>query len=211
MAAEAEEELRGDLFTGCIDMDEGFNNWLKTEKGFPVGHEFQDKEFKILQAEYQKRQTGWQTRILPDGQLIRENPQTGLAMQMTNSAGASVRDGVDVGAAVEAANAGRPQLGGTPGATPAPTPASSGGIGGWAASLFGGVSAKPSPTPAAVQATNGNPVMPVNVNPAAPQAARAQAATAFRSENDVIAAARAGQLSKAQAHEILVKQFGFDP
>lgn len=208
-------------------MDDGFNNWLKTEKGFPVGHEFQDKEFKILQAEYQKRQTGWQTRILPDGQLIRENPQTGLAMQMTNSAGASVRDGVDVGSAVEAASGGRPQLGGTPAPAPTPAPSSSGGLGQWAASFFGGVSAKPSPTPtpAAVQqyappgsgqATNGNPVMPLNVNPAAPtaapQAARpAQAAPAFRTENDVIAAARAGQLSKAQAHEILVKQFGLDP
>jgi hypothetical protein len=43
------------------------------------------------------------------------------------------------------------------------------------------------------------------------QGAQAQPAPMFRTEDDVISAARAGQLSKEQAQQILVNQFGLDP
>jgi hypothetical protein len=64
----------------------------------------------------------------------------------------------------------------------------------------------------------GNPVVPVNVNPAMQRTAGpavptgvTAAAPVFRTEDDVISAARAGQLSKEQAQQILVNQFGLDP
>ena len=70
--------------------------------------------------------------------------------------------------------------------------------------------------PAAAPA--GNPVVPVNVNPAMQRTAGpavptgvTAAAPVFRTEDDVISAARAGQLSKEQAQQILVNQFGLDP
>jgi hypothetical protein len=85
---------------------------------------------------------------------------------------------------------------------------------------FAGVPAQPVPTAAPA----GNPVVPVNVAPSAPQGAMSMGqggqaaaqpsptpAPVFRTEDDVISAARAGQLSKEQAQEILVNQFGFDP
>jgi hypothetical protein len=82
---------------------------------------------------------------------------------------------------------------------------------------FAGVQPTAQGTGAGGQGT-GNPIVPVNVAPSAPQGAmsmgqgaQAQPSPVFRTEDDVISAARAGQLTKEQAQEILVNQFGFDP
>jgi len=78
---------------------------------------------------------------------------------------------------------------------------------------FGGgaPTASPTPTPAATpRATPVATPMPAMAGTNAPVPVAAPAA-AYSSEQDVIAAVRAGQISREQAQDILVNQFGLDP
>ena len=69
--------------------------------------------------------------------------------------------------------------------------------------MFGGGQAAASPTPSPTP-------MPAMAGTNAPVPAATPAA-AYSSEQDVVAAARAGQISLEQAQNILVNQFGLDP
>ena len=69
--------------------------------------------------------------------------------------------------------------------------------------IFGGGQAAPSPTPSPTP-------MPAMAGTNAPVPVATPAA-AYSSEQDVIAAAQAGQISLEQAQNILVNQFGLDP
>lgn len=80
------------------------------------------------------------------------------------------------------------------------------GIGGWSSSWMPG-SGKPAASPAPLPAPSPAASPAAQTNAPAPVAAPA----AFQSPDDVVAAAKAGKLSKAQAQEVLVKQFGFAP
>jgi hypothetical protein len=132
--------------------------------------------------------------------MVRANPTTGLVMTMTNAQGQPVMAGTSGSQDPYAAYM-NPT--GVSGADPAAADMTN-------SAAFQGV--QPTAAPA------GNAVVPVNVAPSAPQGAmsmgqgaQAQAAPVFRTEDDVISAARAGQLSKEQAQQILVNQFGLDP
>ena len=169
--------------------------------GYEPGQTITGPELAAFQRQYEEYRkqavAGWEMSKDNEGNLVRVNPHTGLVMTMTNQAGQPVK------AADANPFAGYMGPGG-----------GAGGVAGAAVDTnsmaFQGV--QPTVVPAA--APQGNAVAPVNVNPAAPAAAPAPAPAAapmFRSEDEVIAAARAGQLSKAQAQAILVNQFGLDP
>jgi hypothetical protein len=171
--------------------------------GYAPGQTIEGAELDRFEKEYEtyRKQavTSWQLRSDAQGKLIRANPATGLVMDMTNAAGQPVMAGTQDPFAAYMGG-----YGGVAGAAPAAADDMTNSM------AFQGV--QPSGQPAAA----GNPVMPVNVNPAAPAAApspspTAAAAKVYQSENDVIADARAGYISKEQAQQILVNQFGLDP
>lgn len=179
--------------------------------GYQPGQTIQGAELEKFEREYEayrkKALTDWQLRTDQQGQMVRANPTTGLVMAMTNAQGQPVMAGTSGSQDPYAAY----MSPGVAGADPAADMTNS--------AAFAGVPAQPVPTAAPA----GNPVVPVNVNPAAPAAVAtpsptpmpvvpaAAAAKVYRTENDVIADARAGYISKEQAQEILVNQFGFDP
>jgi hypothetical protein len=171
--------------------------------GYAPGQSIEGQELAKFKAEYakyrQEAMTSWQLRTDDQGRMVRANPTTGLVMTMTNAQGQPVMAGTQGSQDPYAAYMNP----GVAGADPAADMTNS--------AAFAGVPAQPVPTAAPA----GNPVVPVNVNPAAPAAAAAQPAPTpapvFRTEDDVISAARAGQLSKEQAQQILVNQFGLDP
>ena len=176
--------------------------------GYARGQTIKDAELRAFERQYEEygkqAVAGWEMSKDNEGNLVRVNPHTGLVMTMTNQAGQPVKAGD-----------GNPFAGYMgPGGS---APAVAGAAVDTNSAAFAGV--QPSPMPAA--APQGNAVAPVNVNPAVAagqqgagsmgQGVQTNAAPMFRSEDDVIAAARAGQLSKAQAQAILVNQFGLDP
>ena len=167
--------------------------------GYQPGQSIEGAELDKFEREYEayrkKALSDWQLRTDDQGRMVRANPTTGLVMTMTNAQGQPVMAGTTQGSQDPYAAYMNPT--GVSGADPAAADMTN-------SAAFQGV--QPASAPA------GNAVVPVNVNPAMPAAApAAQAAPAFRTEDDVIAAARAGQLSKAQAQQILVNQFGLDP
>lgn len=179
-------------------MDDAFWQWAKTPReqggaGLQSGQRVPDATIVALQREWAKQSQKWELKQDAQGNMVRANPQTGLVLAMTNEQGQPVK-GANANPFADYAG---PGAGGVAGAAVV-DPSSA---------AFQGVQ------PAA--APQGNAVSPVNVNPAMPAAAPAAAPQAaapmFRSEDEVIAAARTGQLSKAQAQQILVNQFGLDP
>lgn len=176
--------------------------------GYAQGQTIEGAELRAFERQYEEYRkqavAGWEMSKDNEGNLVRVNPHTGLVMTMTNQAGQPVKAGDgNPFAGYMGPGGGAPAVAGA-----AVDPSSA---------AFAGV--QPSPMPAA--APQGNAVAPVNVNPAVAagqqgagsmgQGVQTNAAPMFRSEDDVIAAARAGQLSKAQAQAILVNQFGLDP
>ena len=170
--------------------------------GYAPGQSIEGAELAKFKAEYakyrQEAMTSWQLRTDAQGKMVRANPTTGLVLDMTNSAGQPVMAGAQGSQDPYAAYM-NPT--GVSGADPAADMTNS--------AAFAGVQPTAAPT--------ANPVVPVNVNPAAPAAAAAQpaptpvAAPMFRTEDEVVQAARSGQLSRQQAQDILVRQFGLDP
>jgi len=170
--------------------------------GYEPGQTITGPELAAFQRQYEEYRkqavAGWEMSKDNEGNLVRVNPHTGLVMTMTNQAGQPVK------AADANPFAGYMGPGG-----------GAGGVAGAAVDTnsmaFQGV--QPTVVPAA--APQGNAVAPVNVNPAMPTAAPAAAPQAaapmFRSEDEVIAAARSRMISKEQAQAILVNQFGLDP
>ena len=190
-------------------MDDAFWQWAKTPReqggaGLQSGQRVADATIVALQREWAKQSQKWEIKE-SGGNYVRMNPQTGLGMMITNTAGQPIP--------APARSSG--------GMNPYEDYMNPGGVAGAAvdtnSAAFQGVAPNQG-TGASAQGA-ANPVAPVNVNPAMPSAApaptpaapAAQAAPAFRTEDDVIAAAQAGQLSKAQAQQILVNQFGLDP
>ena len=190
-------------------MDDAFWQWAKTPReqggaGLQSGQRVPDATIVALQREWAKQSQKWEIKE-SGGNYVRMNPQTGLGMVITNT------EGQPIPAPARSAGAMDPY------ADYMNPPAVAGAAVDTNSAAFAGV--QPSPMPAA--APQGNAVAPVNVNPAVAagqqgagsmgQGVQTNAAPMFRSEDDVIAAARAGQLSKAQAQAILVNQFGLDP
>lgn len=183
-------------------MDDAFWQWAKTPReqggaGLQSGQRIADATLIALQREYAKQSQKWEIKE-SGGNYVRMNPQTGLVLAMTNEQG-------------QVAPAPTRSAGGM---DPYAAYMNPGGVAGAAVDTnspaFAGVQSSPMP----VAAPQGNAVAPVNVNPAAPAAAPTATpapSPAFRTEDEVIAAARAGRLSKAQAQQILVNQFGLDP
>ena len=181
--------------------------------GYAPGQSIEGAELAKFKAEYakyrQEAMTSWQLRTDDQGRMVRANPTTGLVMTMTNAQGQPVMAGTQGSQDPYAAYM-NPT--GVSGADPAAADMTN-------SAAFAGV--QPTAAPA------GNPVVPVNVNPAmqrtagpavptgvtaaAPADFAAAAAQVYKSENDVIADARAGYISKEQAQQILVNQFGLDP
>ena len=178
--------------------------------GYAPGQSIEGAELAKFKAEYakyrQEAMTSWQLRTDDQGRMVRANPTTGLVMTMTNAQGQPVMAGTQGSQDPYAAYM-NPT--GVSGADPAAADMTN-------SAAFAGV--QPTAAPA------GNAVVPVNVAPSAPQGAGSMgqggqaaaqpspaAAPVFRTEDDVISAARAGQLSKEQAQQILVNQFGLDP
>lgn len=191
-------------------MDDAFWQWAKTPReqggaGLQSGQRIKDDVLLALQREYVKQSQKWEL-VQSDGKWVRMNPQTGMGIAMTNA------QGQPWAAPVKTSGGSNPyddymNVPAVAGATTVDPNSMA----------FQGV--QPTVVPAA--APQGNAVAPVNVNPAVPagqqgagsmgQGVQTNAAPMFRSEDEVIAAARAGQLSKAQAQAILVNQFGLDP
>jgi hypothetical protein len=174
--------------------------------GYAQGQTIEGAELRAFERQYEEYRkqavAGWEMSKDNEGNLVRVNPHTGLVMTMTNQAGQPVKAGDgNPFAGYMGPGGGAPAVAGA-----AVDPSSA---------AFAGV--QPSPMPAA--APQGNAVAPVNVNPAqpaaapaaAPAAVAAAAAKVYKTENEVIADARMGYLSKAQAQAILVNQFGLDP
>lgn len=175
--------------------------------GYAPGQSISGQKLANFRREYAKYReqalfSGWKVRDDPArGVRVRENPVTGLTMDMTNAAGQTAGMAGTGGSSQDVyGDYMNPGVAGADVATNAMTNSMA----------FNGV--RPAAAPA------GNPVVPVNVNPAAPAAVATPsptpmpvAAPVFRTEDDVIAAARAGQLSRQQAQDILVRQFGLDP
>ena len=164
--------------------------------GYAPGQSIQGQELAKFKAEYaryrQEAMTAWKLDT-SGGNHVRINPVTGMGMVITNAQGQPLP--ADAGSQDPYAAYMNPT--GVSGADPAAADMTN-------SAAFQGV--QPTAAPA------GNAVMPVNVNPAAPAAAPSPTpAPVFRTEDDVISAAQAGQLSKAQAQQILVNQFGLDP
>jgi hypothetical protein len=173
--------------------------------GYAPGQSIEGAELAKFKAEYakyrQEAMTSWQLRTDDQGRMVRANPTTGLVMTMTNAQGQPVMAGTTQGSQDPYAAYMNPT--GVSGADPAAADMTN-------SAAFQGVQPTAAPT--------ANPVVPVNVNPAMQRTAGpavptgvTAAAPVFRTEDDVISAARAGQLSKEQAQQILVNQFGLDP
>lgn len=169
-----------------------FDAWLqqKGHTGF-----LPDAVARKLYDEFVKEGRQWELKQDAQGNMVRANPQTGLVLAMTNEQGQPVK-GANANPFADYAG---PGAGGVAGSAVDPSSAA-----------FQGVQP--------VAAPQGNAVAPVNVNPAMPSAAPApapaaapQAAPTFRTEDDVLQAARAKLISKEQAQAILVNQFGLDP
>lgn len=186
-------------------MDDAFWQWAKTPReqggaGLQSGQRIADATLIALQREYAKQSQKWELRQDAQGNMVRANPQTGLVLAMTNEQGQPVK-GANANPFADYAG---PAAGGVAGAAVDTN-----------SMAFQGV--QPTVVPAA--APQGNAVAPVNVNPAMPAAAPAPAPAAvaaaaskvYKSEDEVIADARMGYLSKQQAQAILVNQFGLDP
>ena len=156
-------------------------------------------EFRREYAKYrQEAMTAWKLDT-SGGNHVRINPVTGMGMVITNAQGQPLP--ADAGSQDPYAAYMNPT--GVSGADPAAADMTN-------SAAFAGVQPTAAPT--------ANPVVPVNVNPAMQRTAGpavptgvTAAAPVFRTEDDVISAARAGQLSKEQAQQILVNQFGLDP
>jgi hypothetical protein len=179
--------------------------------GYAPGQSIEGAELAKFKAEYakyrQEAMTSWQLRTDDQGRMVRANPTTGLVMTMTNAQGQPVMAGTSGSQDPYAAYM-NPT--GVSGADPAAADMTN-------SAAFAGVQPTAQGTGAGGQGT-GNPIVPVNVNPAMQRTAGpavptgvTAAAPVFRTEDDVISAARAGQLSKEQAQQILVNQFGLDP
>jgi hypothetical protein len=188
--------------------------------GYAPGQSIEGAELAKFKAEYakyrQEAMTSWQLRTDDQGRMVRANPTTGLVMTMTNAQGQPVMAGAQGSQDPYAAYM-NPT--GVSGADPAAADMTN-------SAAFAGVQPTAQGTGAGGQGT-GNPIVPVNVNPAmqrtagpavptgvtaaAPADFAAAAAQVYKSENDVIADARAGYISKEQAQQILVNQFGLDP
>lgn len=121
-------------------------------RGYKPGQSISGAElaaFRKEYAEYRKQAvTGWQMASRPDaeGNLVRVNPHTGLGMAITNAQGQPMK--VDSGNPFDAYM--------NPGVAGAAVDTNS--------SAFAGVAPSAQPTTAPA----GNPVVPVNVNPAQP-------------------------------------------
>jgi len=185
-------------------MDDAFWQWAKTPReqggaGLQSGQRVPDAMIVTLQREWARQSQKWEIKE-SGGNYVRMNPQTGLGMVITNT------EGQPMPAPARSSGAMDPYAAymnptGVSGADPAAADMTN-------SAAFQGV--QPTAAPA------GNAVMPINVSPGAPmvapQAAPSPSPTpVFRTEDDVISAARAGQLSKEQAQQILVNQFGLDP
>jgi hypothetical protein len=180
--------------------------------GYQPGQTIEGAELDKFEREYakyrQEAMTSWQLRTDDQGRMVRANPTTGLVMTMTNAQGQPVMAGTQGSQDPYAAYM-NPT--GVSGADPAAADMTN-------SAAFQGVQPTAQGTGAGGQGT-GNPIVPVNVNPAmqrtagpaVPTGVTAAPAPVFRTEDDVISAARAGQLSKEQAQQILVNQFGLDP
>ncbi len=172
-------------------------------------------EFRREYAKYrQEAMTAWKLDT-SGGNHVRINPVTGMGMVITNAQGQPLP--ADAGSQDPYAAYMNPT--GVSGADPAAADMTN-------SAAFAGVQPSVQGTGAGGQGT-GNPIVPVNVNPAmqrtagpavptgvtaaAPADFAAAAAQVYKSENDVIADARAGYISKEQAQQILVNQFGLDP
>jgi hypothetical protein len=170
--------------------------------GYQPGQTIEGAELDKFEREYakyrEKALTDWQLRTDEQGRMVRANPTTGLVMTMTNAQGQPVMAGTSGSQDPYAAYMNP----GVAGADPAADMTNS--------AAFAGVQPTAAPT--------GNPVVPVNVNPAMQRTAGpavptgvTAAAPMFRTEDEVVQAARSGQLSRQQAQDILVRQFGLDP
>ena len=173
-----------------------FDSYLQS-KGYAPGTRIPAAAARQLHAQFVKEGRQWEIKQDAQGNLIRANPETGLVLAMTNEQGQPVKGS----SANPFADYAGPAACGVAGAAVDTN-----------SMAFQGV--QPAAAPQA------NPVVPVNMNPAAPTAAPTPApaptaapapSPAYRSEDDVIAAARAKLISKEQAQQILVNQFGLDP
>jgi hypothetical protein len=181
--------------------------------GYAPGQSIEGQELAKFKAEYakyrQEAMTSWQLRTDDQGRMVRANPTTGLVMTMTNAQGQPVMAGTSGSQDPYAAYM-NPT--GVSGADPAAADMTN-------SAAFAGVQPTAAPVANAVMPVNVNPAMqrtagpavPTGVTAAAPADFAAAAAQVYKSENDVIADARAGYISKEQAQQILVNQFGLDP
>jgi hypothetical protein len=123
--------------------------------GYAPGQSIAGQELANFRREYAKYRseamTSWQLRTDEQGQMVRANPTTGLVMTMTNAQGQPVMAGTSGSQDPYAAYMNP----GVAGADPAADMTNS--------AAFQGV--QPTAAPA------GNPVVPVNVAPSAPQGA----------------------------------------
>jgi hypothetical protein len=181
--------------------------------GYAPGQSIEGAELAKFKAEYakyrQEAMTSWQLRTDDQGRMVRANPTTGLVMTMTNAQGQPVMAGTSGSQDPYAAYM-NPT--GVSGADPAAADMTN-------SAAFAGVQPTAAPAGNPVVPVNGNPAMPRTAGPAVPTGVTAAApadfaaaaAQVYKSENDVIADARAGYISKEQAQQILVNQFGLDP
>jgi hypothetical protein len=127
--------------------------------GYAPGQSISGQELANFRREYAKYRseamTSWQLRTDEQGRMVRANPTTGLVMTMTNAQGQPVMAGAQGSQDPYAAYMNP----GVAGADPAADMTNS--------AAFAGVPAQPVPTAAPA----GNPVVPVNVAPSAPQGA----------------------------------------
>jgi hypothetical protein len=190
-------------------MDDAFWQWAKTPRdqggaGLQSGQRVPDATIVALQREWAKQSQKWEIKE-SGGNYVRMNPQTGLGMVITNT------EGQPIPAPARSAGAMDPY------AAYMNPPAVAGAAVDTNSAAFQGV--QPSQGTGASAQGTANAVAPVNVNPAQPAAApaaapasvAAAAAKVYKTENEVIADARMGYLSKEQAQAILVNQFGLDP
>jgi hypothetical protein len=127
--------------------------------GYAPGQSIEGAELAKFKAEYakyrQEAMTSWQLRTDDQGRMVRANPTTGLVMTMTNAQGQPVMAGTQGSQDPYAAYM-NPT--GVSGADPAAADMTN-------SAAFAGVQPTAQGTGAGGQGT-GNPIVPVNVNPA---------------------------------------------
>jgi len=132
--------------------------------GYAQGQSIEGAELAKFKAEYakyrQEAMTSWQLRTDAQGKMVRANPTTGLVLDMTNSAGQPVMAGAQGSQDPYAAYMNPTGVSGADPATDAMTNSMA----------FQGVQPTAQGTGAGGQGT-GNPIVPVNVAPSAPQGA----------------------------------------